>query len=678
MKIFLLIIIMLTPILTINSQNADTLNTGITVQDTTAADTTVSITTVNDTTAADTIRSAADSLRLAKARPLIPLFPEPLLTVRQEAQVISRREIIYNYYSYTGDLLRQFPFSIQRHLGITGQPHEVLIYGNGFNNISYMMDGILLNNRFTNSLDLNYVQSEAIDSIEIIPSPRAFLYGIYNNPASVNFIPRENYTLDSRQGPFSRLRYYQAPNEEAMIDATYRTYLARKLVGIFEMTNYSAADRFPNSGHGSWKFRTGLNYLISENINIKAGYNYNRTETRLFGGVNIDSLNARDTLDITELSELGTPVLHPTRYQKYHMHQFNLTLRNMDSGPFSGKVDLYYINSLTERRENEKADPDSLFVLINNDKYNLSGILINQGLKTDLFDLQISGSAERVDFKMPTFESRRSINTVSASGRIILNLLNNTLFPSAFSKYLNYHSKSFFGAGSDLIYRPNERFSFYGGVSRFNKPYDPEVLDKTTISSYEIGAEMHLGKFNFGLKAFNQHFKDDIVIWSSFDAIGLRKINRSVTGIGIDLNVHLWKINLESHSAYYNTDISVSEVRTLPDVTSISRIYYQDTLFNSNLFLRTGFEASYIGSQDYFNYDSFNQRIIYFTQPLHFDADNIKSLYMVDFFLIGEIRRRAIIYFTFENLLDKQQYMVPGYPLPRRGLRLGVSWEFLN
>lgn len=651
MKILLIVLLFLFPVLTINSQTVDILKNEIVKNDTTLTDTTI---------------TPIDSLKLAKARPLTPLYAQPLLSVEDEANIISHPEIIYYPYSYAGDLLEQSPFTFQRHLGVMGQPHEVLIYGNGFRSVSYLMDGMLLNSRLHNSLDLNFVQTEAIDSVEVIPSPRAFLYGTFNNPSAVNFVPREDFTIDSQRGTYSRFRYYQAPNEEAMIDAIYRTYFSPRITGLFEMTNYSSSDRFPNTGHGSWKLNTALSYLFNDNFNLKGSYNYNRTETRLFGGV----LSLEDTVDIPELSELTAPVNNPTRYQKYHQHQFNLTLRNKDVGSLTGKFDFYYINSLTEQRENERDTSAEAFKIIRDIKYKVYGALLDQRYSSESFNIFFNGNYEHLRYT-DIYLGRVTFNSLALSGRGELKLLNDKLRPSVFAKYLAYDDKTYNGYGADAYFRFNPTFLIYAGLSGFTTL--SIFSDKQTINSYEAGAEIKTHPLKISIKAFNQ----SITKWAKpgwqTDLPPGFIVDRSTSGLGLDLTLKFWKIYLEAQTTYYNVDFSGYNIKHLPELNIRPKLYFQDTLFKSNLFLRTGVQGKYISQEEPVNYSFFNLTTYYYEGSALLDP-----VYTLDFFLVGEIRERAIIYFTFENLFDKVQTIVPGYPLARRGLRIGFAWEFLN
>ena len=139
---------------------------------------------IDDTTA------VSDSILTTKVKSdtIAPIQGIPLTDV---STIINKRTFLFDQYRYTGDLLRSFSLNFTKDLGFIGYPNETFIYGVGNSGISYLQDGVFLNNRYTNSLDLNLIQSEDIDSIEIVPSPRGFLYGPYNNPVTVNFITRD-------------------------------------------------------------------------------------------------------------------------------------------------------------------------------------------------------------------------------------------------------------------------------------------------------------------------------------------------------------------------------------------------------------------------------------------------------------------------------------------------------
>ena len=55
------------------------------------------------------------------------------------------------------------------------------------------------------------------------------------------------------------------------------------------------------------------------------------------------------------------------------------------------------------------------------------------------------------------------------------------------------------------------------------------------------------------------------------------------------------------------------------------------------------------------------------------DANN-----RLDFTLTGEIQKVAMIYFTWQNLLNNKYFVVPYYPMPARSIRFGITWELFN
>jgi len=136
----------------------------------------------------DSIITSDSLLIVTKRDSIAPLYSSPLT---ETSFIASNKDLLKLEYQYTGDYLRLSQFNFIKNLGFTGQPNETFLYGVGNNAVSYLLDGISYNDRQANSLNLNLIQSEDVDSIEVIPLPRGFLYGAYNNPVSVNFITKD-------------------------------------------------------------------------------------------------------------------------------------------------------------------------------------------------------------------------------------------------------------------------------------------------------------------------------------------------------------------------------------------------------------------------------------------------------------------------------------------------------
>ena len=129
---------------------------------------------------------------------------------------------------------------------------------------NYLKDGIALNDIPFIFYDLNYLQSETVDSIEIIPAPRGFLYCSYNKSLSVNFISKDFISIN----PYTRIKYYQGVFGESMLDGIFNSVLYKKLFGYLDVTNRKLDQRFTNSDFSSWQVTAKLRYLISNSFKL--------------------------------------------------------------------------------------------------------------------------------------------------------------------------------------------------------------------------------------------------------------------------------------------------------------------------------------------------------------------------------------------------------------------------
>ena len=124
--------------------------------------------------------------------------------------------------------------------------------------------------------------------------------------------------------------------------------------------------------------------------------------------------------------------------------------------------------------------------------------------------------------------------------------------------------------------------------------------------------------------------------------------------------------------------------KNIPDFSLSGGIYYVDTLFNSNLKLKTGINIYYAGKQNYFQYDFEKSTVVSLIKHFGSDVPQLisnsftKQAIQLDYFLAGTIKDAATIYIVFQNLLGSQYFIVPYYPKQSRGIRFGVSWELYN
>ncbi|MCL6097700.1 MAG: hypothetical protein M1391_03905, partial [Bacteroidetes bacterium] len=603
-------------------------------------------------------------------------------------------------YRYAGDWFRNFPFGFMRDLGTIGQPNEVLLYGQGFGNVAFLSNGISINNRLTNSFDLNLFQSESIGSLEIIPLPLGFLFGSQNNSVSVNLIPR----IPNINKPYSRIKFYQASNTEGLIDGTFSIMPYHKLNTYFEITNQSTYGAFSNTDLSNWGATARADYLLSNSVNIIANYRYFKSIVQLNGGVDIDMISnnyPNSPINSVLYDQRLAPVSYTNRYQKVSGHDFSLSLLgNFLHNSFTD-LSIYYQTNLTEFRQNEDYTnlQSNASVIIDNNESKVLGANLRQDFRSDLFNLTSIASVERVNYSSPLLPNDFNGNYASVAGIAGLNIFDKSFQPLVFAKYLRSGGNDYLGAGASASIDFENSIKLFGAASLFDKPYNifeeqfilhGIVLDKQKITSLELSAE-YIDKFvNARLGFFHQNsvnsllsatFKEDTA--KTGRAIYFAAKDILLQGVNLNLNFKVWKFLFSTNSSLYFNDQNRLDYKT-PKFTSSGGVYYIDTLFNHNLKLKTGINYYSVGDQYYTSID-FEKSIVsnYTYDPSTHAASLISNSqitpsFQIDFFLAGHIQNSAIIYLVFENLLNANYFISPYYPKQSRGLRLGVAWEFLD
>lgn len=610
----------------------------------------------------DTLSISDSALVKVKKDSLKALQYQPLTS---KSHLIKRSDILMSEYKYSGDFLRLFPFTFIKDLGFTGQPNETFLYGLGNGNINFLLDGVSYNERYYNSLNLNLLQSEDIDSIEVLPLPRGFIYGAYNNPVSINFITRDFITSQ----PYSRLRYYQGPNRETMIDGTFNLRITNKLISTFEITNRIVDSTFDNTEFSIWQGKIKLKYLLSNDVNIIALYNYNDYKAGYSGGVDVDSI-IRTGANVNSIlyDYVQAPVVYPNGDISSLTHLPKLRFLVKQSDWLRSDVSLYYLYI---------SNSNNSFVNENLEN-KIWGIDIQNQLRYDIFDLKLNFAFENSEiFRQYSFYDQNEAarvfapplsikyNTMSAAAILSTTIGNGLLKPSLFYKISSVsnnpgrvifenNNNASTGLGFDLSLRANDNFDLYFGSSVFKRYYS----DKNNLL-LEAGIKFTSDILFANLSYFkNQYTYGFYTVGNFFDYIQFGDVN----GLGLNLKLDLCKILIESTSSYYIS--AGNNLVGIPEVQTQTGIYYKDLVFEDNLDLKTGFVFYYTGKNYVYTFEH--------------GLLSVPSSNKVDFTLAGEIQKRVIIYFLWQNLLDKNYYITPYYPMPSRSIRFGVAWELFN
>ncbi len=641
--------------------------------------------------------SNSDSVQTQKVRKLIPIQKD-FTVFNFNDNIISKRQQQFKDYRFAGDLLNYLPYGTLLDLGWLGQPSEMKFYDLGFNNITYLSDGINFNNRLTNSLDLNLLQSENLDFIGVSTLPRGFLFDNLNNPVAVYF--KETDTLEKK--PVTKIRYFQGKNEEAYINGVFKTRVYRNLYGAFQFTSTAIDNGYENTDFSAWKASATLKYLVNNDLNLIAKYNHVRSYTGLFGGVNLDSIKAIPGITNTDdvlYNRILAPVEFTTRYQKITRHNFELSALLKLSGNSLTDVSLYHQYHSTKFRQNEKFKERNVKRIFNDDDYTAYGIKVSHQHKFNFVSIYLFGNYEKINNNVSNYElnvfDKNKYSYLSYGGVVSSSLLNDILVPSVFVKqtYSELDNKYFSGFGADVNLNFAKRSKLYFGISKYSKPVHTFKTNLTGITSDVNILEMKLmfgfarlngsiGYFRYSATNSLNPFvtlSDDFLKTVEFIDFSV-KDNLTNSGIGLSLNHHAWKILTEVNIAYYFKNEHPDGKFSL-----FAGIYYVDTLFQNNLHLKAGFNFKSSAVQSNIIYDFEKQLSTLINRSQHGSpafllipdySSTITN--QLDIFIAGEIQEAATVYFVLENIFDTKYYLIKYYPKQEMTFRFGFSWEFLN
>lgn len=633
----------------------------------------------------DTLKVAADSLKISIPRDTLrPVYYKGFVEAHPQGHTISKYNIDRKDYRFTGDIMNSLPFGYHADLGSVGNPSEVYLYGLGFNNISYQENGIEITNRFQNALDLNLIQSESIDLIELPTLTSGFIYNNRSNPVTLNIITRNRVT--SR--PYSRMKFYQAPENEGLINGQFSGYIFRRINVSFGFTNQSTDARYKNSELSNWLFNTSIRYMPSNQLNIIAAYSHSKLNVDLNGGVDMSS-----TPDLI-YNNVQADVNFLDRYNKTSRHNLSLTsIFEIDSTSYSN-LSVYYQYNLNEFRQNELTNDTTELKIINNNSYKTFGVNLHQRIIINPLSLDIIGNYEYTNFDV-AYNQIEDYATWSLSGKLNWNILSGMAVPSVFVKTSGMDDNSFFGYGAELVVNPTEGLSIHAGISKYDKPLNrflniDLINEKNDVTIVEAGIKSHLPFMKASLKYFSieqssyqfGRLSESIDFFRQPEIIDYNLSIFKRNGVNLNMELKFWKFLLQTNSSVYFNESALSAY-SIPAQTSFGGLYYVDTLFNNNLDLKTGINYKFFGERGFGAYDFQRLQAAYSlanNEPITgINAEKlIGNSYQFDLYVAGTIRRNAIVYIVFENLLNTGYFVVPYYPVQPQGLRIGVAWEFFD
>lgn len=574
--------------------------------------------------------------------------------------VITNKKIKQIDYRYLGDILNKASFNYTLNFGFIGQPNIPVVYGLGNNGISFLQDGILINNRYSNFADLNDVQSEMLDSVEIINYPRGFLYSPMNNLVSVNLISKDFVSTV----PYSKIKYYQGPDGEALADVYFNSMLSNKINFSLDITNRKMDDKYFNTNFSYWQGTFRIKYLASNNLNVVASYNIEKSIVGVNGGVDIDSIKIiTQNTDSLLYDNVFAPVNFVDRSKEFRLQRFNLKFLYKFSDNLNSDLSAYY------RFSNERIVQTNDLPLINStNNEKLYGFILNNKYENDLLKLNLISGYESANINSDSTQnsvfSNRSFHAVNYFTSVIFSsrIFGKNIIPSVFYKYqytsTNNFNKSRNGYGADLTLIFNKNTNLYFGFSSVKN-------DFTDNYSKNYEGKINYKDDNFNISGGFFVRKDYYQPLNIYTSNVFYNEQRSLKGITLMFNLALGDFILENKGEFYTTSNSTNDnLWVVPKQIITAGLYYYNYLFSDNMLLKAGvlFTHNGIRNVDYNNLTN----------------DTVPSFNRIDLTISGIIQKVATIYFTWENLTNKKYIIVPYYPMPDRNIRFGISWELFN
>ncbi|GJQ62129.1 MAG: hypothetical protein SCALA702_11820 [Melioribacteraceae bacterium] len=648
---------------------------------------------------ADSLLGIPDSLSNVIVDTLKPIVYSGILGSSASFFSISKKELNYEDYRSFGDLSNFLPGGFYENPGLSGHTGEVYFNGLGYQEITAAMDGDNINNRLTNTFNFNNFDYENIKAIEIPSITKGFIYNIEGNPVYLNFVKED--TL--RSEPFTRVRYLQGPDDEGLVNGHFARVITGRLSGGFSFSNVQSGQRYENSDAGGWTASANLKYVYSNNLNLFASYNFYNTKSELNGGIDIEQIEAlylpQDYEEVI-FNPRAAEVVFPyqsisTRYVKYEGEKYHFRSIARFLGLFYTQLDVDYSYNKIKFRQNERGLSSEFPRVVEDNGDKSYSVTLRQKLTTNIVKLDLIAS-----YRNETIEAEEYPNVVSDNYFLSADALfepfefvNVNLF-AKLGRYRKYNTN---GSGLIATISPLKNFKISAATS-YNEQAQPfmvnslsseekpvrNIINEIAVSFKSNNIQTRLSGYTISKDNYSIPYSNGFTDTSSYYLLsGYKEVDYFRIGVSFYSKVR-WKfIELFLNPSYNFTEYN-SQDKFLPELTFTGGLYYRNVHFNNNLNIKTGFNLRYNSEQLYSLYDyRYNERIYHSLpdnsgNPKLLNQTPISSGLNIDFVVIAELQRAAIVYFAFENILDENHYVLPYYPMYSRGFRIGFNWKLYN
>ncbi|MBM4167530.1 MAG: hypothetical protein FJ218_11520, partial [Ignavibacteria bacterium] len=523
-------------------------------------------------------------------------------------------------------------------LGSVGQPSQLTYRGMSTRNIGIFIDGRPMNEPLTGIADINFIPTEMIERVEIIPAPRSLLYGMNSNAVAINIVTKSY----NSKIPYSRIKYTEGAYEEGLFDGVLAHNLSRNLNLSVGVQRRTTDGRYENSANDEWNARSKLRWNVSKKFNVELLQMYNKQKVGLFGGV--DYFKSQDIYD-PNFSIVAD------QYQKYYNSQWCWQVNGVASffhDTLARSFFSFYTSNLRFEYSDTAFDP----------KYHSvwNGILLSQKFNVQDFFFTFRANIEKRSAERNNTSRNFWVSKMysSLSCKVETDITTQTQFSFfgkferdtvLFSDYFSYRRNNF--GGSFFWGKQNSLSGMIGFVANDvkNNRLFLNVSSQAT-KTLRIEAQSIFGlneKIDFLF--YVNYTPGKFRLRTTFD-IGTDEYGQSTTIPDFeDVEIGLY--------SFQHVDAQWINIDAL----------YEDKLLENHLNIQTGFRGKFIHrNDDSLRYNSF--------------IDNIERVRLKGFtgtldFLFFAKLGDAVVHFTIENIFNTKYYVVPFYPMPDRNLRLG-------
>jgi len=644
----------------------------------------------SDTSSTDTTRlTGADTLR----RPITAItLVGSVGRTFTTANVIADSSINFMDYRYAGDLLEMTPGVFVRDLGTPGQLHGLTIQGLDARSITFMNDGVSLNDPLTGVYNLYLYPSENIDRIEFIRGTEAFLYGLNSTGGAINFVSRSMKAFH----PFTRIRYSESVYGFGFFDGMFSQNITRALNVTASLQHVTNDGEFPNSDDDSWNARLKLRYNLNKKLNFFASEIFNRTQVGLSGGVDT-------TVPIGEqYVPLPENMKNTESYEKITRHDLQLGA----SGAFFPDSDwittltLYHTTNLREYRDEENRVYSNGIYL-----QHLNGIFVQQDHWSQQYGAKLTqhveAEAQDVDLGAE-IQSRgliassvmpqhlEALKSLYAKDRV---RISNIFAMTAGARFDGYLGSSRLSYGADGSLASESWITFFGGYSlshrfpTFQELYWHDTIVNSPQSTFsperhhlaEAGVRFSNTDGTTYVEMTYSHriINDAIEILPTyvdypFPTLQFVRMNRETfNGITGSAHIRFGEFLAEGSAQYVEVTDDYGTQSFVPKWSGIGGIYFWDKVFKNHLDIKVGVRGRFLYAYRGMEYNPQAWMYVPSAQP------DVKTSGVSDFVLDAHLGD-AYIHIIWQNLLDLQYVTTPFYPMVERSLRFGLSWEFAD